>query len=42
MRTLATSYAVNAGQFLKAMKAADPSAVLGVPWAFGPKCRAAR
>jgi hypothetical protein len=35
MRTLATSYAVNAGQFLKAMKAADPSAVLGVPWAFG-------
>jgi hypothetical protein len=37
MRTLATSYAVNAEQFLKAMKAADPSAVLGVPWAFGPE-----
>ena len=37
MRTLATSYAVNAGQYLKAMKAADPSAVLGVPWAFGPE-----
>jgi hypothetical protein len=37
MRTLATSYAVNAGRFLKAMKAADPSAVLGVPWAFGPE-----
>src|ERR1700722_4118098 len=36
MRTLATSYAVNAGQFLTAMKAADPSAVLGVPWAVGP------
>jgi hypothetical protein len=37
MRTLATSYAVNAAQYLKAMKAADPSAVLGVPWAFGPE-----
>ena len=37
MRTLATSYAVNAGRFLEAMKAADPSAVLGVPWAFGPE-----
>jgi len=36
LRTLATSYAVNAKQFLQAMKAADPTAELGVPWAFGP------
>ena len=35
MQTLATSYAVNAGQYLKAMKAADPTAEIGVPWAFG-------
>ncbi len=35
MQTLATSYAVNAQRFLKAMKAADPSAIIGVPWAFG-------
>ena len=34
-KTLATSYAANALRFLKAMKAADPSAVIGVPWAFG-------
>jgi hypothetical protein len=34
-QTLATSYAVNARQFLAAMKAADPSARIGVPWAFG-------
>jgi hypothetical protein len=34
-QTLATSYAVNARQFLLAMKAADPSARIGVPWAFG-------
>ena len=33
-QTLATSYAVNAGQFLAAMKAADPAARIGVPWAF--------
>ena len=33
-QTLATSYAVNAKQFLQAMKAADPSARIGVPWAF--------
>jgi hypothetical protein len=33
-QTLATSYAVNARQFLMAMKAADPSARIGVPWAF--------
>jgi hypothetical protein len=34
-QTLATSYAVNALRFLKAMKAADPAARIGVPWAFG-------
>ena len=34
-QTLATSYAVNARQFLAAMKQADPSARIGVPWAFG-------
>jgi hypothetical protein len=34
-QTLATSYAVNAKQFLQAMKAADPRAQIGVPWAFG-------
>lgn len=34
-RTLATSYAVNARQFLLAMKKASPSAQIGVPWAFG-------
>jgi hypothetical protein len=33
-QTLATSYAVNARQFLIAMKAADPAARIGVPWAF--------
>jgi hypothetical protein len=33
-QTLATSYAVNAKQFLVAMKAADPAAQIGVPWAF--------
>jgi hypothetical protein len=33
-QTLATSYADNAKQFLVAMKAADPSARIGVPWAF--------
>jgi hypothetical protein len=33
-QTLATSYAVNAKQFLIAMKAADPRARIGVPWAF--------
>jgi hypothetical protein len=35
LRTLANSYAVNAQRFMKAMRAADPTAVLGVPWAFG-------
>ena len=34
-QTLATSYAVNAKPFLQAMKAADPTARIGVPWAFG-------
>jgi hypothetical protein len=34
-QTLATSYAVNARPFLLAMKDADPSAQIGVPWAFG-------
>src|ERR1700722_1139543 len=34
-QTLAASYAANAGQFLAAMKAADPAARIGVPWAFG-------
>ena len=32
IKTLATSYAANALPFLRAMKAADPSARLGVPW----------
>ena len=35
MQTMATSYAVNALQFLTAMKAANPAAQIGVPWAFG-------
>ena len=34
-KTLATSYADNALRFMRAMKAADPAAVIGVPWAFG-------
>jgi hypothetical protein len=34
-QTLASSYAANALPFLKAMKRADPSARIGVPWAFG-------
>lgn len=34
-QTLATSYAVNAQRFMRAMKAADPAARIGVPWAFG-------
>jgi hypothetical protein len=34
-QTLATSYAANALQFLRAMKHAEPSARVGVPWAFG-------
>ena len=35
MQTVATSYAVNAKRFLTAMKAANPTAMIGVPWAFG-------
>jgi hypothetical protein len=34
-QTLATSYAVDARQFMVAMKQADPAAQIGVPWAFG-------
>jgi hypothetical protein len=34
-KTLATSYAANALPFLRAMKAADPTARLGVPWLLG-------
>jgi len=34
-QTLATSYAANAQRFMRAMKAADPAARIGVPWAFG-------
>jgi hypothetical protein len=33
-QTLATSYAINARPFMVAMKKADPSAQIGVPWAF--------
>jgi hypothetical protein len=33
IRTLATSYAAHASRFLQAMKAADPAARIGVPWA---------
>jgi hypothetical protein len=40
-QTLATSYAVNALPFLRAMKAADPSAQIGVPWAFGSNVQGA-
>jgi hypothetical protein len=34
-QTLASSYAASALAFLQAMKTADPSAEIGVPWAFG-------
>ena len=34
MQTMAESYAVHAAQFMTAMKAANPSAEIGVPWAF--------
>ncbi len=34
MQTLATSYAVNAQLFMRAMLAVDPTAKIGVPWAF--------
>jgi hypothetical protein len=35
MQIMATSYAVNAKPFMTAMKAANPKAVIGVPWVFG-------
>jgi hypothetical protein len=35
METMATSYAANALTFMTAMRAQNPSADLGVPWAFG-------
>lgn len=34
MQTMARSYAYNAGKIMAAIKAADPTAQLGVPWAF--------
>jgi hypothetical protein len=34
LQTMADSYAANAAQFMAAMRAADPSAQIGVPWAF--------
>jgi len=34
MTTMASSYAANAGDYMTAMKAANPNAKLGVPWAF--------
>jgi hypothetical protein len=34
LEVMAKSYAANAGKFMSAMKAANPSAVLGVPYAF--------
>jgi hypothetical protein len=34
MEIMADSYAYNAGKYMVAMRAADPSAQLGVPWAF--------
>jgi hypothetical protein len=36
MEIMARSYAANAAKFMTAMRAADPKAVLGVPWAFDP------
>ena len=34
MTVMTESYAANAADFMAAMKAADPTAQLGVPWAF--------
>jgi hypothetical protein len=34
MEIMAKSYAANAAKFMAAMRAANPAAVLGVPWAF--------
>jgi len=36
METMATSYAAHAKQFITAMRAVDPKALIGVPYAFGP------
>ena len=36
-----TSYAANAQRFMRAMKAADPAAKIGVPWAFGSSVQGA-
>jgi hypothetical protein len=36
MATMATSYAVHAKQFITAMRAVNPKALIGVPYAFGP------
>jgi hypothetical protein len=36
MEIMARSYAANAAKFMAAMRAANPDAVLGVPWAFDP------
>jgi hypothetical protein len=36
MEIMAKSYAANAAKFMAAMRAANPDAVLGVPWAFDP------
>ena len=36
MEIMAKSYAANAATFMAAMRAANPDAVLGVPWAFDP------
>jgi hypothetical protein len=41
MRTLASSYAANSQSFLRAMKAADPSAQIGVPYEFGGQVQGA-
>jgi len=35
VQIMATSYAVDAKPFMTAMKAANPKAVIGVPWVFG-------
>ncbi|MGD0698942.1 MAG: hypothetical protein ABSA02_03560 [Trebonia sp.] len=36
MEIMAKSYGANAAKFMAAMRAANPDAVLGVPWAFDP------
>jgi hypothetical protein len=37
METMATSYAAHAKQFITAMRAVNPKALIGVPYAFGPE-----